>query len=86
MPKLILTTACATAVLSLAACGYDKDEYNEANATYNAEETNYVENTADYNDMNAVDYNESANAMENGADNVSNYATGNAATDNATGN
>ncbi len=85
MPRLILTTACATAVLSLAACGYDKDEYNEANATYNAEETNYADNTTDYNDINAVDYNETGNAMENGAGNAPDDAADNATTNNATG-
>ena len=85
MPRLILTTACATAVLSLSACGYDSDEYNEANAAYNVEETNYADNMADYNDMNAVDYNETGNAMENAAGNASDDAAGNAATNNATG-
>ena len=70
MSKLVLATALTAATLGLTACGdYDSEEYNEANATYNADESNYVENTADYNmgdmnDMNAVD-----NAVDNAADN-----------------
>lgn len=85
MPRLILATACATAVLSLSACGYDRDEYNEANAAYNVEETNYADNMVDYNDTNVVDYNETGNAMESGAGNALDEATGNAAMNNATG-
>ena len=85
MPKLILTTACATAVLSLAACGYDQEEYNEANATYNAEESNYVaDNMTDYNDMNMdMDMDNMAdNAIDNGAANAADNAAGNEATEN----
>lgn len=79
--KLILTTACAAAALGLAACGYDKDEYNDQ-AGYNAEETNYsTDNAADYgNDANAMNMTEEEhmNMSDNGADN----ATGDAAVDN----
>ena len=61
MKKLILTTACATAALGVAACGYDKDEYNNQ-AGYNAEETNYADTGANYeapaNDMNMTDMND----------------------------
>jgi hypothetical protein len=61
MTRLILTTACATAVLGLAACGYDKDEYNNQ-ADYNAEESNYTDAGANYaapaNDLNIADTND----------------------------
>ncbi len=49
MSKLILTTACATATLALAACDYNKREYDEAKDSYNAEGTNYEASAADYN-------------------------------------
>lgn len=81
MKKLILTGVTAAAALGLAACGYEKNEYNEE-AGYNAEETNYTENAADYgntaNDMNMTDE-EHAN-MSN--DTAGNNATGNEAIDN----
>lgn len=61
MTRLILTTACATAVLGLAGCGYDKDEYNNQ-AGYNAEESNYADASANYaapaNDLNMADTND----------------------------
>lgn len=61
MKKLILSAACATASLGLAACGYDKDEYNNQ-AGYNADETNYSDTGANYeapaNDMNMTDMND----------------------------
>ena len=67
MNRLILTTACATATLGLAACGYDKDEYNEQ-AGYNAEETNYTDTGTNYeapaNDMNMAYTNETNMADE----------------------
>ena len=75
MSKAILATALSAAALGLVACGdYDSEEYNEANATYNAEDT-YTDNAADYNmsDMNAMN---DMNAVDNAADNaVSNEAT-----------
>lgn len=37
MTRLILAATSALATLSLAACDYDKQDYNEANAAYNAE-------------------------------------------------
>ena len=69
MSKAILATALGAAALGLVACGdYDREEYNEANATYNADES-YTDNAADYNmgdmnDMNAM------NAVDNAADNA----------------
>jgi hypothetical protein len=78
MSKVILATALGAAALGLAACGdYDKEEYNEANATYNAEET-YADNTADYNmgDMNDMNAMSDTNAM----DNATTDTAGNAAT------
>ena len=81
MSKLILTGLSAAASLCLVACGgYEKNEYNEANATYNADESTYAENTADYNrgdtnDMNATD-NMSGNASDNAASNEATTNTG----------
>jgi hypothetical protein len=51
MPKLILTAACATTTLALAlaGCDYNKQDYNEANASYNAEGSSYEGSAADYN-------------------------------------
>lgn len=69
MSKVIMTTALSAAALGLVACGgYDKEEYNEANATYNAEE-NYADNAVDYNmgDMNDMN---GMNAVDNTADNA----------------
>jgi len=81
MNRLILTTAYATATLGLAACGYDKDEYNDQ-AGYNAEESNYTDTSANYeapaNDMNMTD----ANAMNMSGD--GNTASNDTA-DNSTG-
>ena len=61
MKKLILGAICATASLGLAACGYDKDEYNDQ-AGYNAEESNYGDTAANYeapaNDMKMSDMND----------------------------
>jgi len=71
MSKLILTGLTAAASLSLVACGdYEKNEYNEANATYNADESTYADNTADYNmgdmnDMNATTENMAGNVTDN---------------------
>lgn len=79
MTKLILTTVGTAAALGLAACGYDKDEYNNQ-AGYNAEESNYsTDNAADYGNAadNMADTND-MNMSNNGTDN----ATGNAAVDN----
>ena len=61
----------------MVACGdYNKEEYNEANADYNAEET-YADNTADYNmgDMNDVNAMTDMNAMDNSVDTVGNEST-----------
>jgi hypothetical protein len=78
MNRLILTTACATASLGLAACGYDKDEYNEQ-AGYNAEQSNYTDSGANYqapaNDINATDMNDMNGSDEGNA--ASNETTGN---------
>ena len=72
MSKAILATALCAAALGLVGCG--TDEYNEANATYNAEET-YTDNAADYNMGDMNDMND-MNAMDNAADNaVSNEMT-----------
>ena len=82
MSKLILAGLAAAASLGLVACGdYDSEEYNEANATYNADET-YADNTADYNmgdmnDMNGMN-------MDNTADNTTDNASGNETTNNTT--
>ena len=71
MKKLILSVACGIAAIGLAACGYDKDEYNNQ-AGYNADESNYSDTGANYeataNDMNMTDMNDmnmSDNAMGN---------------------
>ena len=78
MKKLILTTACATITLGIAACGYDKDEYNNQ-AGYNAEETNYADTGANYeataNDMNMTDMNDMN--MSDTANTTGNETTGN---------
>jgi hypothetical protein len=84
MPRLMITAACATAALGLAACNYNKQDYNEANADYNAEGANYADNTtysntADYNAINAAnatDYN-ATNATGNAANAANNMATNN---------
>ena len=79
MSKAILATTLCAAALGLVACGdYDKEEYIEANATYNADES-YADNAADYNmgdtnnmsDMNAVD-NAADNAVANETTNETN--------------
>jgi hypothetical protein len=68
MTKLILTAACATAVLGLAGCDYNKDDYNNQ-AGYNAEESNYTDTGANYeapaNDVNMTDMND-MNASDTG--------------------
>lgn len=80
MSKLILTGIGIAATLGLAACDYDRDEYNAANADYNAEEANYAdENAADYNMGDMNDMND-MNAMDNATEN----ATGNMASENTT--
>ena len=69
MSKAILATVLCTAALGLVACGdYDSEEYNEANATYNADET-YADNAVDYNmgDMNGMN---DMNAVDNATDNA----------------
>ena len=77
MSKLLLVTAVAAATLGLAACG--SNEYNDANATYNADEANYVDNAADYNMGDMNDMND-LNAVDNAVDNaVANEATDNTA-------
>jgi hypothetical protein len=85
MSKMILTAACATAVLVLAACDYNKQTYNNA-AEYNAEGANYAEsagnysNATDYNATNAANYANTtenvANTAENAAANTVNNAAG----------
>lgn len=80
MSKLLLVTAVAAATLGLAACG--SDEYNDANATYNADEANYVDTAADYNmgDLNDMNDMNDVNAVDNAVDNaVANEATDNTA-------
>jgi hypothetical protein len=74
MRKAILIAVCATAVLGVAACKSQKQEYN--NASYNAEETNYAGNEA-YG--NATEYNvtNETNAMNNMAANTANTVTNN---------
>lgn len=71
MPKLILASAFTAAALSLAACGYDEQEYNQANADYgseyNAEEANYADNGAAY-DNAADNYSNEVGNMDNGVD------------------
>ena len=85
MPKLILASAFTAAALSLAACDYDKQDYNEANADYgadyNAEETNYVDNGTAY-DNEAGNYSNEVGNMDNAMDgneigNEANYSTTN---------
>lgn len=69
MSKAILATALGAAALGLVACGdYDKEEYNEANATYNADEA-YTDNAVDYNMGDMNDMND-MNAVDNAADNA----------------
>jgi len=81
MNRLILTTACATATLGLAACGYDKDEYDEQ-AGYNAKDTNYADTGANYeapaNDLNLT-YTNDSNMSDEGS------TAGNDTTGNGTG-
>lgn len=67
MSKAILATALSAAALSLVACG-GREEYNEANATYNADEA-YTDNAADYNMGDMNDMND-MNAVDNAADNA----------------
>ena len=67
MRKLILASAFTAAALSLAACGYDEQEYNQANADYNTEEANYADNGAGY-DNAADNYSNEVGNMDNGAD------------------
>jgi len=81
MPKLILASAFTAAALGLAACDYDKQDYNQANADYgsdyNAEEANYADNGAAYDNMAGNDSNAVGN-MDNGADtNVADNTTSN---------
>lgn len=76
--RLILTTACATVALGLAACGYDKDEYN-TQAGYNAEEGNYTDTGANYaapaNDVNMMGTNDMN--MSDTGNTVGNETSGN---------
>ena len=77
MKKLLLGAVCATAGVGLAACGYDKDEYNDQ-AGYNAEETNYTDTGTNYeapaNDMNRFDTNVN---MTDGGNTAGNETAGN---------
>ena len=78
MPATTLATAFAAATLGLTACG--SEEYNDANAAYNADEANYVDDTADYNMGDMNDLND-MNAVDNAVDNATDNATGNEAID-----
>ena len=72
MSKAILATALSAAALGLVAFG--GEEYNDANATYNADEA-YTDNAVDYNMGDMNDMND-MNAVDNAADNaVSNETT-----------
>lgn len=73
MPKQFLAVVLTATVLGLAACGYDEEQnYDAANADYNAEEVNYSDNAVDYNMDNGAD-----NGMDNGTDNTADNTAGN---------
>jgi hypothetical protein len=80
MTKSILIAGCAGAVLTLAACNYNKNYNNEA-ANYG--EANYSENAAgygnatEYNATNETYGNETANMPGNVANNSANTVTNN---------
>ena len=71
MPKLILAGAFAATALALAACGYDEQEYNQANADYGADynsgDANYADNGADYGNTDG-NYTNDVGNLDNGAD------------------
>ena len=82
MKTLILTTACAATVITLAACkGREENEMNAANV----EEMNYAENVTDMNDMNMSNDMNMTDGMDNMTDNAADNATGNAAVGNSSG-
>lgn len=68
MTKPILIASCVAAVLGLAACNYDSQDYNAANTDYSAEDMNYANETTDY--TNTGEYNAVENASENAIGNV----------------
>jgi hypothetical protein len=83
MSKRILTSTFTAAALGLGACGYDKQDYNEANADYgadyNAEGANYSGNGAAYDNV-ADNYSNEVGNMDNAAEG---YETNDATANNA---